>query len=65
MKNKYQLDELVLTKLEKSDRFNFYDFKVHIGVNGELIEMPGMFSFYDENDLRTFADMMEMDLRIL
>jgi hypothetical protein len=65
MKNKYQLDEMILTKLEKSARSNVYDFKVQIGINGELEDLPGMFSFYDEKDLISFADMLEMDLREL
>lgn len=65
MKNKYQLAEMILTRLEKSDRFNFYDFKVQIFINGELEDVPGLFSFYDEKDLISFADMMDMDLREL
>lgn len=65
MKNKYQLDEMILTKLDKSDRFNFHDFKVQIFINGELEDIPSLFSFYDENDLISFADMMDMDLREL
>lgn len=65
MKDKYQLDEMILTKLNKCDRFNYHDFKVQIFINGELEDVPGLFSFYDERDLVSFADMMEMDLREL
>ena len=65
MKNKYQLDEMILTKLEKPVRSNGHDFKVQIGINGEIEDLPGLFSFYDERDLISFADMLEMDLREL
>jgi hypothetical protein len=65
MKTKYKLDDLILTRIDRIDTTIFHDFNVSAEVNSKVEDINCQMKFYDEDDLETFAKILDMKLTVL
>jgi hypothetical protein len=65
MKNKYKLDELILTKIPYIHPLGFNSFTTSTEINGEIIDLPCKMEFFNTLDIHNFADLMDMKLTVL